>query len=170
MKPRIKYPERQNSKAATGGVVLNFVKFTGNNTCAIVSFLNKFAGLRPATLLKRRLWQRCFPVNFAKFSRTHSHDCFWKLFTEITCWNSQYQKVLADKKSQPVIHGCSKEKLLWKILESFLVTFKAGYGARPNDCFVNGTKCSGMDQVKFAEDSHFSWSILEYFDPNAEYY
>ena len=25
---------------------------------------------RPATLLKKRLWQRCFPVNFAKFLRT----------------------------------------------------------------------------------------------------
>ena len=27
-------------------------------------------GLRPATLLKKRLWRRCFPVNFAKFLRT----------------------------------------------------------------------------------------------------
>ena len=27
-------------------------------------------GLRPATLLKKRLWHRCFPVNFAKFLRT----------------------------------------------------------------------------------------------------
>ena len=26
--------------------------------------------LRPATLLKKRLWYRCFPVNFAKFPRT----------------------------------------------------------------------------------------------------
>ena len=26
--------------------------------------------LRPATLLKKRLWERCFPVNFAKFLRT----------------------------------------------------------------------------------------------------
>ena len=31
---------------------------------------NKVAALRPATLLKRRLWHRCFPVNFAKFLRT----------------------------------------------------------------------------------------------------
>ena len=27
-------------------------------------------GLRPATSLKKRLWHRCFPVNFAKFLRT----------------------------------------------------------------------------------------------------
>ena len=26
--------------------------------------------LRPATLFKKRLWQRCFPVNFVKFLRT----------------------------------------------------------------------------------------------------
>ena len=33
-------------------------------------FFSKDAGLRHATLLKRRLWQRCFPINFAKFSKT----------------------------------------------------------------------------------------------------
>ena len=32
--------------------------------------LNEVAGLRTATLLKKRLWHRCFPVNFAKFLRT----------------------------------------------------------------------------------------------------
>ena len=26
--------------------------------------------LRPATLFKKKLWHRCFPVNFAKFART----------------------------------------------------------------------------------------------------
>ena len=30
----------------------------------------EFAGLRPATLLKKRLWHRCFPVNFVKFLKT----------------------------------------------------------------------------------------------------
>ena len=34
-------------------------------------FFNKVAGqARPATLLKKRLWHRCFPMNFAKFLRT----------------------------------------------------------------------------------------------------
>ena len=32
--------------------------------------IHRKTGLRPVTLLKRRLWHRCFPVNFAKFSRT----------------------------------------------------------------------------------------------------
>ena len=36
------------------------------NTYARV-FSNKVADLRPATLLKNRLWHRFFPVNFAKF-------------------------------------------------------------------------------------------------------
>ena len=34
--------------------------------------LRKFLeGLRPTTLWKKRLWRRSFPVNFAKFLRTH---------------------------------------------------------------------------------------------------
>ena len=39
------------------------------NTCARVSFFNKVGSLWLATLLKKRLWHRCFPVNFAKFLR-----------------------------------------------------------------------------------------------------
>ena len=41
------------------------------NTRARVSFSIKLRalGLRPATLLKKRLWHRCFPVNFVKFLR-----------------------------------------------------------------------------------------------------
>ena len=37
------------------------------NTCAKVSFFNKGAGLRSATLIKKRLLHRCFPVNFKLF-------------------------------------------------------------------------------------------------------
>ena len=50
------------------GVLRNLTKFTGKHLCQGL-FLNKGASLRPATLLKRGLWQRCFPVNFAKFLR-----------------------------------------------------------------------------------------------------
>ena len=37
-----------------------------------ISELNRSSrkGVRPATLLKMRLWHRCFPVNFAKFRGT----------------------------------------------------------------------------------------------------
>ena len=37
------------------GVTKNFAKFTGKHLCQ--------------SLWKKRLWNRCFPVNFAKFSR-----------------------------------------------------------------------------------------------------
>ena len=36
----------------------------------LLSFFNKVAGVRTATLLKKRLWPRCFPVTFPKFLRT----------------------------------------------------------------------------------------------------
>ena len=42
-------------------VLRNFAKLTGKHLCQ---------SLRPATLFKKRLWHRCFLVNFAKFLRT----------------------------------------------------------------------------------------------------
>ena len=51
------------------GVLRNFTKWTGKHLCQSL-FFNKVAGLRSATLLKKRLWLRCFHVNFAKFLRT----------------------------------------------------------------------------------------------------
>ena len=52
------------------GVYRNFAKFKGKHLCLSL-FFNKAAGLRrPATLLKTRLWHRCFPVKFVKFLRT----------------------------------------------------------------------------------------------------
>ena len=53
------------------GVLESFAKFPGKDLCQSL-FFNKFAGLKPATLLKKRIWQRCFPMKFAKFSRTTS--------------------------------------------------------------------------------------------------
>ena len=49
-----------------------FLKISQNsheNTCARVSFLIKLQA-RGLLLLKKRLWHRCFLVNFAKFLRT----------------------------------------------------------------------------------------------------
>ena len=64
------------------GVLRNFTKFTGKHLCQSL-FFDKVAALRPATLLRKRLWRRCFPVNFVKFLkhlfyRTSLDDCFWK--------------------------------------------------------------------------------------------
>ena len=50
-------------------ILKNFAKFTGKHLCQSL-FFDKVAG-RPTTLLKKKLWRRCFPVNFTKFLRTH---------------------------------------------------------------------------------------------------
>ena len=49
-----------------------FLKISQNSQGNISQtlFFNKIADLRSATLLKKRFWCRCFPVNFAKFLRT----------------------------------------------------------------------------------------------------
>ena len=66
------------------GVLRNFAKFTGKHLYQSI-FFDKVAGIRPATLLKKRHWHRCFLVNFAKFLRTpslteHLGDCFCSSF------------------------------------------------------------------------------------------
>ena len=65
----VKYRSSHQKCSMKKGVLRNFAKFTEKHLCHSL-FFNKVAGLRPATLLKKRLWYRCFPVNFAKFLRT----------------------------------------------------------------------------------------------------
>ena len=50
-------------------VLSEILQNSRENTCARVSFVNKVAGLRSATLFKKWHWRRCFPVNFVKFLR-----------------------------------------------------------------------------------------------------
>ena len=56
-------------RSAKKVVLRSFAKFIGKQLCQSL-FFNKVAGLRLATVLKKRLWHRCFPLNFAKFLRT----------------------------------------------------------------------------------------------------
>ena len=63
----------------TKGVLRNFTIFAGRHLCQSLVF-NKVAGWR-LQLLKKSLWHRCFPMNFAKFLRTTflqntPDDCF----------------------------------------------------------------------------------------------
>ena len=60
---------RQRRCSVKKGFLKIFIKFTGKHLCQSL-FFNKVAGLRPATLLKKRLWHTCFPVSFAKFLGT----------------------------------------------------------------------------------------------------
>ena len=45
-------------------------------------------GLRPATLLTKRLWFRCFPVNFVEFPRTmfFIEHLWWLLLVVVCCF------------------------------------------------------------------------------------
>ena len=53
-------------------VKMMFIEISQNRRKAPApeSLFNKVAGLKPVTLLKKRFWHRCFPVNFAKVLRT----------------------------------------------------------------------------------------------------
>ena len=74
------------------GVLRIFAKFTRKHLCQSL-FFNKVEGVRSATLLKKRLWHRCFSVNFAKFlgipfyrtPRTTASFLFYEDFSYICC-------------------------------------------------------------------------------------
>ena len=71
------------------GVLRNLTN-SQENICARASFFNLFfnkvAGLRPATLLEKRPWHWCFPVNFVKFLGTPI------LHNTSGCWSEQLHK------------------------------------------------------------------------------
>ena len=72
------------------GVLRNFVNFTGKHLWQSL-FFNKIAGPRPATLLKKRLWHRCVPVNFAKFLRTpFLTEHLWVIASKTVHFQSNY--------------------------------------------------------------------------------
>ena len=61
---------------------LNVSQISQENTYVGVSF-NKVADLKAWNFIEKRLQHRCFPVKFAKFSRTHflqnnSGGRYWK--------------------------------------------------------------------------------------------
>ena len=72
------------------GFLRNFAKFTGKHLCRSL-FFNTVAALRPATLLKKRLWHRCFHVNFAKFLRTpFPTEYLWRLLLNLMPRNNLF--------------------------------------------------------------------------------
>ena len=84
-------------------VFLEILQNSQENTCARVSFLIKLQA-QPATLLKKRLWRKCFPLNFAKFLRTPfviEHLCGLLLdngnLIKTNTWNLLFLKDLASK-------------------------------------------------------------------------
>ena len=68
-------------------VLKNFAKFTWKHLCQSF-FLNKVAVLN---FIKKRLWHRCFPVNFANFlkntfSTEHLRGTASETICNLTCW------------------------------------------------------------------------------------
>ena len=59
-----------SQRCSVKNLLLEITQNSQENICARVCFFDINTGLRTATLLKKRLWHRCFPVNFAKFLRT----------------------------------------------------------------------------------------------------
>ena len=68
-------------------------------TCGRVSF-NKFANLKPATLLQKKLWHRPFSVNFVKYLRT-------PFFTPLVAASARY-RWLGSSSSFQVVRVCSR--------------------------------------------------------------
>ena len=89
-------------------VLKNFAKFTGKRLYQSLLF-DKVADLRPATLLEKRFWRKCFPVNFEKFLITSYRiplgDCFYRisyeysrsLFFQLNCENTRTMRKCGPK-------------------------------------------------------------------------
>ena len=110
---------------------------------------NKVAGLRPETLLKTRLWHRCFPVNFVKLSRTlflqstsgrlllfpqHSHSQHSLLC--ILSWFYSFRTLLVKTN----INGLKDSiRLLSEVLLFFLLSYLV-YKKMPDSSIINYEK------------------------------
>ena len=60
------FKQQKQPPEAEKDVLEKFARFIGKHLCSSL-FFNKVVGLRPVTLLKKKLQHRCFPMNFAKF-------------------------------------------------------------------------------------------------------
>ena len=89
----INYRSRRPEVFCKKGVLWNFAKFPGKQPYQSL-FFNKVAGLRPETLFKKRVWHRCFPVNFVKLLRTPFFtEHLWWLFLYVTIFLSMQKLV-----------------------------------------------------------------------------
>ena len=80
------------------GVLGNCAKFTGKHMRQYL-FLNKVPGLRPATIFKKRLLDRYFPVNFAKILRSLFYvKHLWWLLLYLPIYNLLNTKFCLDLK------------------------------------------------------------------------
>ena len=134
------------------GVLRNFTKFKGKHLCQSL-FFNKVTGLRAATLLKKRLWHRCFPVSFGRFLRT-------PFFTEHLQW-LHLQMVWGNKIAMLICEVNGPEVNFELNLSKYSKTFRGVILVKAD--FYNQKKktkknCSSREQV-FANflSTYFHW-------------
>ena len=113
-------------------VLRNFAKFTVKRTCRCV-FSIIVASLRPATLLKKGLQQRCFSVNFAKFLRTSFNDsryldCHFGRGFNATLYQTKTELLI--KQSTAYRWHCFLDDLITKMSKSFSSSCE-----KPSSCF-----------------------------------
>ena len=109
------------------GVLRNFSKFIAKHLCQSL-FFDKVAGLRPAALLKKRLWHKFFrhtgiPGLWTLNSRRWILDSgLWTLDTVVDCWRTESEpslwfclikwlKILWVRISKDHGHACSVETI-----------------------------------------------------------
>ena len=105
-------------------VFKNFTKFTGKQLRQSF-FFNKVADLRLETLLKERLWHRCFPVNFANHLRTpfFTEHLPWLLLKCETFLLLSYYEPYYDSILKFYIYDESKDKDILVFSKNHLVKF-----------------------------------------------
>ena len=94
------------------GVLKYFTKFTGKYMYQSLFFYT-VSGLRPATLWKKRLWHRCFPVNFVKFLR----NVFYRIPLD-----DRFYKDKRHSKCTWSIYRANLNSVIWRINNSFSIT------------------------------------------------
>ena len=80
-------PAETATRGALCGKVFLQIWQNHRKTSVPASLFNKIAGLRPAALLKKIIWHRCFAVNFIKFLRT---PFIWKFFEISKTFYTEY--------------------------------------------------------------------------------
>ena len=130
-----------------------FFKISQNsheNTCARVSFLIKLQAL--ATLLKKRLWHRWFPVNFVKFLRTLLFiEHFWWLLLLILI----LKFMMSSKNYDMNIASKGKDSQTMKFGQ--LIEYKIRNIFLENSCKQWGNETSSRSRFVFQKS--FIWGL-----------
>ena len=101
------------------GDLKNFTKFTGKDLCRSLLF-DKVSDLSHATLLKKRLQRRFFPVNITKFLRTAFFTEYLQwLLLEVLC-----KKLLGEISHYPEENTCD-EVIFSQVSDILLTTASA---------------------------------------------